>query len=684
MVRQPRHCVVLRGSPEETCREAESWLVRLVPDDVLWVSASETTSFQTCFPGHVKRHLGRSYDAVVVDLHQGIHADTIAQCEGFIWRGGALLLRMPPHGAPPHDDLARLAAFPYTAEQVTHRFWQRFERVVGAAPPPPLFPLAPANHHVEGTAEQDHVVEQLVAAWTGGHPTLTALVAERGRGKSSAIGIALRKLHHQRPVKVAITGPHPDAVSELLRFFADDPATRSFVEPEALLTGDPCFDVVVVDEAAQLAVPLLSQLALYHPHAHLVYATTTKGYEGTGRGFALRFLPWAERQPRKVRRLTLRAPIRFDADDPLEACIRQALLLDADIAPAAAFVARTAGDFSVADVTRVDRERLAGDELLLRDLFGLLVGAHYRTTPEDLHRALDAPNLDVHMMTSHGRVVAASLVAREGELPTALAEALSRGQQRIRGHALPETLAWHCARPDAASMRMLRSIRVAVHPAFRRRGLASRLVESVHAAYDVDLFGTLFGATPELLSFRARLGYVTVRVGISRGARTGEPAVTMVRPISPRAHRLVAELRLELSRALPRQLELLDAEQPGLWSNALQEALSADLPAVVPLSRGARDEKVTHYLASPQPFEVVAYAVTPWAREHADYLDHLTSPHRRLIEARVFEGASWRETAARADYPRVPLAMRELRRALQALRDAAQDPPATPASGDVG
>jgi tRNA(Met) cytidine acetyltransferase len=230
------------------------------------------------------------------------------------------------------------------------------------------------------------------------------------------------------------------------------------------------------------------------------------------------------------------------------------------------------------------RNELAVDLERLRELFGLLVHAHHRTTPGDLHRLLDAPNLRVHAALLDGRVVAANLVADEGGLPPDLSEATRTGQARLRAHALADVLVAHLGHGEAGPLRMRRSVRVAVHPALRRRGIASRLIEHTHAEPEVDLFGTLFGASPELIEFRRRLGYVLVRVSASRGARTGEPSVMMLRPVSEPAKRLVAELRRELARELDLQLALLEADDELPMDPALIAALRRDLDAPVPYS----------------------------------------------------------------------------------------------------
>lgn len=281
--------------------------------------------------------------------------------------------------------------------------------------------------------------------------------------------------------------------------------------------------------------------------------------------------------------MTLTRPIRWDPGDPLEALVLDLLALNTE---------PTRPGVLTGDTTPVllDRDRLAEDERLLRELFGLLWHAHYRTTPSDLHRLLDAPNLVVHALLSDGHVAGACLVAREGGLPPELCDAMARGAVRIRGHALPDTLVSHAGRPDAGALRMIRSVRIAVHPSLRGQGLGRRLVEHVHRTHTPDLFGTVFSADPRVVCFRKALGYKLVRVGSSRGARTGEPPVVMVRPCSPRAHALVDALQAELARDLPDLLHLLDHDEDSAldptcarrWPSTCLPRLPCRPPAATP------------------------------------------------------------------------------------------------------
>lgn len=687
---EPRTCVVLRGTSDQTAEQARWLLQQYDPRHVLWISNGADTAngiapaFVHAPPGGVKKHLGSSYDAVVLDTHRGLDADVLGQCEGFIWAGGALVLRMPSEGQSPNDGSSALLVHPFVPADVTQHFWQRFETHLRAFDvPPPTVPLAPPTRAPLGNADQMHLVRTLTNIWRSSVPNVVSVTADRGRGKSSALGMAIRDLLEMDARRVALSAPHPQALGEVLRFAGEFP-TLVCVEPDELVQTPDSFDVIVIDEAAQISVPLLEQISLRHPDAHLAFATTARGYEGTGRGFVLRFLAWLQKQPRPYRAHELTQPIRYGPGDPVERFVHRLLLLNAGptdgLRPS--LQTRTRGDLprrrAASRCRIVPRSELAHRPSLLERIFGLLVQAHYRTTPSDLQRLLDAPNLDVHIVEQGHQILGVALIAQEGELPASLCEDISRGRQRVRGHALPETLAWHCAMPGAAQLRYRRSVRIAVHPAQRRHGLATLLVEHVHPFYDVDFWGTLFGATPELIRFRRSLGYEIVRVGVSRGARTGEPAVAMLRPCQAAAEGWMTQLRANLARSLPEQLRLLDVENPGLLGPALVAALRDGLPMPAPLSVSERDRLVQHYLRSPQPYELVAFAIQPWVQAMGANLEQLSVPHRKLIESRVLQQRSWRDAAVDAAFGRVPHAMRELRKALQTLWDCQMAPQTMP------
>lgn len=613
-----RRLLVLTGTPEETAAAARSRL----------------EAFDAVEEGDAA--LGTEAAAVVLSLHEGLDPDALGRAVGRVRGGGVLVLRMPPEGPPPWP---ALAVWPHPPSSVGTRLRARLLRSLAAAPDPgPLLPLPFAP---SGSPEQSAVVRAVAGSEPGGRHVI---LGARGRGKSAAAGLAARGLAGT----TVATGAEPDHTATVRAFAPDVP----HLDPIALAgPGAPAVDTVVVDEAAALPVPLLHRLVRRHPAARFVFATTLHGYEGTGRGFVHRFLPALRREGPVVEH-RLRDPVRWDRDDPLEAWADAALLLDAVRPPLP-----PAGDLRLA---RVEPDRLAGDESLLRDVFGLLVEAHYRTTPADLARLLDAPNLSLFAAFAGPRVAAVALAAEEGGLPPSLVEGLSRGV-RLRGHALPETLVAHAGAAEAGALRWVRSVRLATDPAWRSRGVASLLVGHVERAAAPDAFGTLFGATPELLRFRRGLGYLPVRLSASRGARSGEPSVVLVKPVSPAAAALVARLRADLARDLPAQLALCAADGGAPLDPALTELLSAELPPPSPTDPAA----VAAFLRG-RPYEAAVTAIEALVAG-AD-LAGLSPADRALVVGRAVERRAWTELAA--GHPSVPAAMRSFRRAIASLSGA--------------
>lgn len=116
-----------------------------------------------------------------------------------------------------------------------------------------------------------------------------------------------------------VTAPTRSAV-EVLASFAGE--TLRFMAPDALLASKEKAAWLIVDEAAAIPAPLLRQLVSRFPRTLLT--TTVQGYEGTGRGFLLKFcasLP-------HLQSFTLSAPIRWAAGCPLESAISQLLIFN--------------------------------------------------------------------------------------------------------------------------------------------------------------------------------------------------------------------------------------------------------------------------------------------------------------------------------------------------------------------
>ncbi|WP_010612617.1 tRNA(Met) cytidine acetyltransferase TmcA, partial [Halococcus hamelinensis] len=298
-----------------------------------------------------------------------------------------------------------------------------------------------------------------------------------------------------------------------------------FESPSVAVESAASADLVVVDEAAALPVDLLEG---FLDTPAVAFVTTVHGYEGAGRGFSVRFRGRLDDSTLDVAESRLDEPIRYAAGDPVEVWAFRALCLDA----------RPPVDPLVTDATpgtvtyeRLDPRGLLADEHRLREAFGLLVAAHYRTEPNDLARLLDAPNVSVHVLLQEGHVVSVALLAREGGLPADRRRAVYEGS-RIKGHLLPDVLTSQLRDEGAGVTVGQRVLRIATHDAARSRGLGSCLLDSVRERIETDWLGVGYGATPELVDFWRRNGFSTVYLATTRNERSGEHSVLMLDPLT--------------------------------------------------------------------------------------------------------------------------------------------------------
>ena len=106
--------------------------------------------------------------------------------------------------------------------------------------------------------------------------------------------------------QVLLTAPSRATVESVFKHAKNPPA---FFAPDDLLQTLPEGDVLLVDEAAAIPVPLLLQMLEHYPRC--VFSTTLHGYEGSGRGFALRFQKQLDVRAPGWHAIRLHQPIRW-------------------------------------------------------------------------------------------------------------------------------------------------------------------------------------------------------------------------------------------------------------------------------------------------------------------------------------------------------------------------------------
>ncbi|WP_101757028.1 GNAT family N-acetyltransferase [Oceanicoccus sp. KOV_DT_Chl] len=306
---------------------------------------------------------------------------------------------------------------------------------------------------------------------------------------------------------------------------------------------------MLVDEAA--AIPAAMLEAMLRHYNRVVFATTVHGYEGTGRGFDIRFKQTLTELRPQWKALELNQPIRWAQDDPLEQFLFEALLLNAQAVPLTALAGLVPQRCVIEPINRDD---LLTDHQSLNELFGLLVQAHYQTTPNDLRNLLDGPNISIWVSRFRGHIVAAALLAREGGFEEALSQAVYQGARRPRGHLLAQSLSVHAGFPQAAQMTYQRVMRIAVHPQAQRQGIGRQLLNAMidHTRNaGVDFIGSSFSATADVLAFWHSVGCVPVRLGVSRDASSGCHSALVLSALSEDAQSMLLNLRDRFGKQFP-------------------------------------------------------------------------------------------------------------------------------------
>jgi tRNA(Met) cytidine acetyltransferase len=405
------------------------------------------------------------------------------------------------------------------------------------------------------------------------------LTADRGRGKSSAIGIGVGWLAHRlRRAKgrcnIIVTSPSPSNVQEVFRFsrkvlelfkhevdshedeegFIHKVTAKGieieYVTPfEALRTRG---DLLVVDEAASIPVPLLFKLL--ERYNKVIYSSTVHGYEGSGRGFTIRFLHRIRNEKGvKLYEYEMEEPIRYARDDPVERWTFDALLLDAEPKEL------SQEDFSLIESRQVvyvapdEEELFLKNEDELRQFFGIYVMAHYRNNPNDLGIMMDAPHHFVRMARlENGKIVVSMELAVEGNMDEDLCRESARGAW-LMGNIIPDRVIKHYKILDFGKLKGIRVVRIATHISAMNKGLGSfalAKLEEEAKKKGFDWVGAGFGVTYELLRFWLKNGFVPVHMSPERNPVSGEYSIIVVKPLSEEAKKIVDVIAKEFKQKL--------------------------------------------------------------------------------------------------------------------------------------
>ena len=543
-----RRLLVLSGE-ERWCFEHALKLRDALPGDWLWISPQPDAE-NHCSPSALQTLLGREFRHAVFDARHGFDAAAFAALSGTLKAGSWLVLLLPVWDEwenQPDADSLRWSDCPDPI--ATPHFVQHFKRVLTANNDAILWrqnqPFSLAHftprtdwHPATGAPqpEQQQLLQQLLTM----PPGVAAVTAARGRGKSALAGQLISRIAGS----AIVTAPAKAATDVLAQFAGEK---FRFIAPDALLASDEQADWLVVDEAAAIPAPLLYQLVSRFPRTLLT--TTVQGYEGTGRGFLLKF---CARFPH-LHRFELQQPIRWAQGCPLEKMVSEVLVFDDEN-----FTHTPQGNIVI---SAFEQTLWRSEPETPLKVYQLLSGAHYRTSPLDLRRMMDAPGQYFLQAAGENEIAGALWLVDEGGLSQELSQAVWAGFRRPRGNLVAQSLAAHGSNPLAATLRGRRVSRIAVHPTRQREGAGRQLiVGALQYTHDLDYLSVSFGYTEELWRFWQRCGFVLVRMGNHREASSGCYTAMALLPMSDAGKQLAEREHYRLRR---------DAQALAQWNGEM-------------------------------------------------------------------------------------------------------------------
>ncbi len=543
------------------------------------------------------------------------------------------------------------------------------------------------------------LIEDNVVPKPGSKHVAVVVTSDRGRGKSSAIGIALvglikELMKFKNRVRVAVTASDPSAVQSLMMLAEKALNTLGLNHKKVVREGDLIelkgdrfsieywepytvtklkVDVVVVDEAAGLPVPLLH--TIWRSFNRTIYATTIHGYEGAGRGFSVRFLKRLREDPKTLMvTYEMREPIRYSINDPIERFQFDALLLDAE-----------PDELTEEDIEEIRKGNLEyvayepeylfseAGEKELRSLFGIYVLAHYRNEPDDLGRLADAPHHSMRAVRikSSGKIVGAAQLAEEGGLNDDLIDELLAGG-KIPGNIIPDRLLKYFRVRELGRGVGWRIVRIAVHIDVQGVGIGSFLLNEIMkeaAGRGYSWVGAGFGLSKELLNFWLRNGFKLLHLSPDRNPVSGEYTALVVKPLSSGWVSLVDYCVKDFTIRLLGSLHSVyrDLESDIIYLILRSGINYPDLSERFSLTESQR-ERLRLYLEGLMTYESVADAVNFSVLKSVleGRADILTPLEGQVCVARCLKGLDWEEVSRELEYPPSKTAL-ILRRAVEKL-----------------
>jgi tRNA(Met) cytidine acetyltransferase len=402
------------------------------------------------------------------------------------------------------------------------------------------------KHNILATTDTQNTFNQT----SNNHKQFHIIQADRGRGKSHLLGLIANTIlepNIDNGIKYYVTAPNKAAIQSI--FSAQKTAINvhslEFIAPERILETVNKHDILLVDEAASLPVPLLMSWSVAIDT--IIFATTSHGYEGTGKGFQIRFLNHLKQLTSNIHQHHLNQPIRYASSDPLERIMFSSFCLNAE--PKGLELSGIPKGCRTVTCKEITKNELTDTPYLLENLFALLVQAHYQTRPSDLRDILDSSSIRIFSLfvtvDNIEYLASACLVSTEGNFTTkddTLITNIINGTRRPKGHLIPQVLTLHMGQAEALKLNGGRVIRIATLPNLQNQNHGSKLLTHTTNALikdGYDYIGSSYADTPDVNKFWEKNGFSVVRTGNKLDKSSGTKSKLVLKSLSNQGHKLI-------------------------------------------------------------------------------------------------------------------------------------------------
>ena len=652
--------------------------------------------------------LGETYSSLLIDFTEGFHPNDLGIIVETIAEGGIIIALSPPIHAW-NNLISRwheeLVSEPYSVEDVIPRFYRRFMRRTVDAEGIMIFDadrreiikvyefkkveesreeikLPEEEREINkklyklcATQDQVRVLEVFEHFFDRKRDRKAVVItADRGRGKTAVLGIVTPYLIWRmykvlkRPVRIMVVAPTPYAVQTYFKFLKKGLvryginfkvkesnglitvvnskfARVEYVVPRRAMVEKDLADIVIVDEAAGIDVPVLWKIS--EGVKYIIFSSTIHGYEGAGRGFSIRFLRRLEKDETiEIEKIHLTEPIRYGKGDPIEKWLYDVLLLDAQPAELTEEDVNAIREGKL-EFEQIDKDKLFGNEKLLREFFGIYVLAHYRNRPSDIVILADMPNHLAFRVSVNGKTVCSLHVAVEGRMDDETIKKMSEGY-KPRGQIIPDLILKHYWDYDFPKLVGVRIVRIATHPSVMSMGIGSFALQKIvewSQARDMDWVGSGFGVSPELMRFWIKNGFYPVHITPQRNEVSGEHTLVVIRPLKPHIYSKIEEINADFTRRL---IEYLSDELSDLETETavgLLRCLMRDANIPKPEFGKVERKRIKKYFHGMSLYEYVSDVIRPLVRYYYSRTDRidLSDEEEILVVGKCLQLRSWRD-----------------------------------------